>query len=306
MIEVLLQALVIGAACAGLGWLLSHANRRWSAGQSELVAAIEARLPQTQCGQCQYPGCHAYATAVAEGEAIDRCPPGGDVTQNALSQLLNRPLERVTQTSHGAESSEMPVQVARIREPECLGCTLCIKVCPVDAIIGAQGCLHGVLEDQCTGCELCLAACPVDCIDLLERSEDAQARRVPRTKALAEPLGCIRCGRCDDICPRNIPVRALWWSIRQNAHEPASLDPGAQDCIACGLCDTHCPSGISLAQPILRQAAQERAHESARQEAERALKLFDITSVRRDQEVRAAKARREQRLRRRRAGGDAS
>ncbi len=295
MILLLAQAVIIGGLCAGLGWLLSLAHKRWSPGQVALIEAIESKLPQTQCGQCQYPGCRAYAAALAEGEAIDLCPPGGESTLIALSNLLNRAAERLNASETLIDFSHTPAQVAQIREPECVGCTVCIGVCPVDAIIGAQGFMHGVLHDQCTGCELCVPACPVDCIDLLERPEGSFRRKALRAEPSLEPLGCIRCGRCDQVCPREIPVRDLWWSIRQGL-DTEPVGPGAEACIACGLCDASCPSGISLATPILQQATRDRERRELRRQAERASKLYDSTSQRRTQEITTAEARRRARL----------
>ncbi len=128
--------------------------------QPALIEAIDAALPQTQCGKCGHDGCRPYAEAIAEGEAINRCPPGGEATVLRLAELTDRdavPLEQPAQT---------PL-VARIREAECIGCTKCIQACPVDAILGAAKHMHTVIEAECTGCELCVAPCPVDCIDLL-------------------------------------------------------------------------------------------------------------------------------------------
>nr|WP_163503048.1 RnfABCDGE type electron transport complex subunit B [Halomonas socia] len=125
-----------------------------------LIDAIDAELPQTQCGKCGQPGCRPYAEAVANGEAINRCPPGGEHTVARLAALTGRP----------GVALEQPAQsplTAYIREDECIGCTKCIQACPVDAILGAAKQMHTVIVDQCTGCELCLAPCPVDCIDLL-------------------------------------------------------------------------------------------------------------------------------------------
>nr|WP_089713221.1 RnfABCDGE type electron transport complex subunit B [Halomonas daqiaonensis] len=125
-----------------------------------LIDAIDAELPQTQCGKCGQPGCRPYAEAVAAGEAINRCPPGGQRTVQRLAELTGRPALPL------AEPSQSPL-VAWIREAECIGCTKCIQACPVDAILGASKHMHTVIMDECTGCELCVAPCPVDCIDLL-------------------------------------------------------------------------------------------------------------------------------------------
>lgn len=137
----------------------------------QLVDAIDAWLPQTQCTQCGYPRCLDYARAVAKGEAdINQCPPGGEATINGLAGLLGRdpkPLDP-------AFGEHRPRTVVRIDEPRCIGCTLCIEACPVDAIVGAAKQMHTVIESECTGCELCLPPCPVDCIEVLPA-----ARREP-------------------------------------------------------------------------------------------------------------------------------
>lgn len=128
---------------------------------AELVARIEEALPQTQCTRCGYPDCHGYAQAIASGEAdIDRCPPGGSEGIRRLAALTGKP-ERPLNPDCGKEG---PRRVALIDEASCIGCTLCIKACPVDCIVGASQRMHTVLGEDCTGCELCLPACPVDCI----------------------------------------------------------------------------------------------------------------------------------------------
>lgn len=124
------------------------------------IAAIDALLPQTQCGKCGHPGCLPYAEGIAAGEAINKCPPGGTATIHALADLLEVPEIPLALPA-------TPAQVAVIREAECIGCTKCIQACPVDAIVGAAKLMHTVIGDECTGCELCIAPCPVDCIDLI-------------------------------------------------------------------------------------------------------------------------------------------
>ncbi len=126
-----------------------------------LIQRIDALLPQTQCGKCGHPGCKPYAEGIARGEAINKCPPGGDETIAALAQLLAVPVLQLD-TERGCA----PPQVAYIREAECIGCTKCIQACPVDAIVGAAKLMHTVIIDECTGCDLCVAPCPVDCIEM--------------------------------------------------------------------------------------------------------------------------------------------
>ncbi|WP_313058305.1 electron transport complex subunit RsxB [Pseudomonas rhodesiae] len=126
-----------------------------------LIQRIDALLPQTQCGKCGHPGCKPYAEGIAQGEAINKCPPGGQETIAGLAQLLNVPMLELD-TSRG----DGPAQIAFIREAECIGCTKCIQACPVDAIVGAAKLMHTVIIDECTGCDLCVAPCPVDCIEM--------------------------------------------------------------------------------------------------------------------------------------------
>lgn len=133
-----------------------------NSGREARIRAIDALLPQTQCRQCRYAGCRPYAEAIADGDAdIDRCPPGGDGTIAALANLLQRPIRPVN-PEHGVAKALQTV--VRIDETQCIGCTLCIAACPVDAIVGAGKRMHTVLEDECTGCDLCIEPCPVDCI----------------------------------------------------------------------------------------------------------------------------------------------
>jgi electron transport complex protein RnfB len=137
--------------------------------QKSLVDRINRLLPQTQCGQCGQAGCRPYARAIAHGEAINKCPPGGNETIVRLANLLNESLEPLDH-AHG---KLQPFAVAVIREDECIGCTKCIVACPVDAIIGGAKLMHSVIEVECTGCDLCLDPCPVDCIDMVVKAEQA-------------------------------------------------------------------------------------------------------------------------------------
>jgi electron transport complex protein RnfB len=136
----------------------------------DIVARIDALLPQTQCTRCGYAGCKPYAAAIAGGEAeINQCPPGGSATIASLAELLGRPVQALNPV-HGVET---PPRVAWIDESRCIGCARCLAPCPVDAIVGAPKYLHTVLAERCTGCELCLPPCPVDCIDMRPGPEPA-------------------------------------------------------------------------------------------------------------------------------------
>jgi electron transport complex protein RnfB len=130
---------------------------------SGLAARLHAALPQTQCTRCGYPDCAGYAQAIAAGEAeINQCPPGGTEGVERLARLTGRPALPL----NPANGLEAPRTVAVIDEAWCIGCTLCIKVCPTDAIVGSNKFMHTVVEPYCTGCELCVPVCPVDCISL--------------------------------------------------------------------------------------------------------------------------------------------
>jgi Na+-translocating ferredoxin:NAD+ oxidoreductase subunit B len=157
-----------------------------------LADQIDALLPQTQCTQCGYDGCQPYAQAIAAGQAaINQCPPGGDECIRALATLLHLPIKPLNK-QHGVNK---PFAIATIDENVCIGCTLCIKACPVDAIIGATKQMHTVISSECTGCELCLPPCPVDCIvmqpakhavaqpDLWRKRHQFRTYRLDRDKA---------------------------------------------------------------------------------------------------------------------------
>ena len=156
--------LAVFAVCllfALLGLLLGYAAQRFKVEGDPLAAKIDALLPQTQCGQCGYPGCRPYALAIARGQAdINQCPPGGEDGVKALADLLGVEAKPLS-AEHGVAQ---PKSLAVIDETTCIGCALCLQACPVDAILGAPKLMHTVIAAECTGCELCVAPCPVDCI----------------------------------------------------------------------------------------------------------------------------------------------
>jgi electron transport complex protein RnfB len=135
-----------------------------------LADQIEDLLPQTQCTKCGYPACRPYAEAIARGEAdINRCPPGGIEGVERLARVTGRPVIPI----NPANGIERPRPVAFIDESLCIGCTLCIQACPVDAIVGAAKQMHTIVPSLCTGCDLCVPPCPVDCISMLPVTGDA-------------------------------------------------------------------------------------------------------------------------------------
>lgn len=146
------------------GAILGFAAVRFKVEGNPIVEQIDNILPQTQCGQCGYPGCKPYAQAIVDGDAINKCPPGGQTTINALADLLDIEAPQLD-AEHGVASDIK--KVAFIREAECIGCTKCIQACPTDAILGAAKQMHTVIADECTGCDLCVDPCPVDCIDMI-------------------------------------------------------------------------------------------------------------------------------------------
>ena len=153
-----LLVMAIGAVI--LGAALGYASVKFKVEGDPLVEKIDAILPQTQCGQCGYPGCRPYAEAIAKSEAeINLCPPGGMEGVRRLADLLGREVKPL-------DAEEKPKAVAFIDEATCIGCTLCIQACPVDAIVGAAKQMHTIVAPLCTGCELCLPPCPVECITM--------------------------------------------------------------------------------------------------------------------------------------------
>ncbi|MGY8905559.1 MAG: RnfABCDGE type electron transport complex subunit B [Burkholderiales bacterium] len=133
-----------------------------------LVERLHAALPQTQCTRCGYPDCAAYAQAMAQDQApINQCPPGGAEGIRRLAVLTGQPVRPL----NPANGEEAPRQMMWIDEAWCIGCTLCIKACPTDAIVGSSKHMHTIIEAYCTGCALCLPVCPVDCIKLENASQ---------------------------------------------------------------------------------------------------------------------------------------
>ena len=161
MTPVWIATLTIALIALLAGLVLSYASARLPASDDDLVEQVNKMLPQTQCGQCGYPGCRPYAQAIVNDDvAINLCPPGGNDTVLRLAELLSKESQPLATAAPEGRS------VAIIDEELCIGCTHCRKACPVDAIVGAHHLMHTVIESECTGCELCIAPCPVDCISL--------------------------------------------------------------------------------------------------------------------------------------------
>lgn len=187
MLAAVISISLLGALFGlGLGW----AALRFRPDTDPVVEQINAILPQTQCGQCNYPGCRPYAEAIAAGEApINQCPPGGEAGIRALADLLGQ--EPIPLNPENGQ--EAPKTVAVIDETICIGCTLCIQACPVDAILGAAKQMHTVIESECTGCDLCLPPCPVDCIEMVVRQPGPAEWTWPRPDATgsSQPAGAL-------------------------------------------------------------------------------------------------------------------
>lgn len=173
---------------------------------ADLIRRLDALLPQTQCRQCGYAGCLPYAEAIAGGRAdIDQCPPGGDAGARALAAVMGLPAKAVD-PRFGASK---PPSLAVIDEKVCIGCTLCIQACPVDAIVGAAKLMHTVIAADCTGCELCVPPCPVDCIRIVPTGTcaDTEQRRLAADRARARyqrRQARLRSGTDESTAPRAV------------------------------------------------------------------------------------------------------
>jgi electron transport complex protein RnfB len=178
--------LAFAALALVFGLVLGYSSIRFRVEGDPIADQVDNVLPQTQCGQCGFPGCRPYAEAIASGEAdINKCAPGGEATVIALADLLGRdpvPLE--------AGADKVP-SVAIVDEKECIGCTLCLQACPVDAILGAAKSMHQVIRSECTGCELCMQPCPVECIHMVPLTPDIRTWKWPfpsnKAPAIAKP-----------------------------------------------------------------------------------------------------------------------
>jgi Na+-translocating ferredoxin:NAD+ oxidoreductase subunit B len=176
--------LTLTLLAAAFGVVLGYASIRFKVEGDPLVDKIDKILPQTQCGQCGFPGCKPYAKAIAGGEAeINQCPPGGEEGVVKLAELLGREVIPLNAENGVAKTVKT---LALIDEAVCIGCTKCIQACPVDAIVGAANQMHTVIESHCTGCELCLPPCPVDCITMEPVADTVKTWRWPQPPSQQE------------------------------------------------------------------------------------------------------------------------
>lgn len=180
----LIAVITLLAISVVFGLILGFAAVRFKVESDPVVDKIDALLPQTQCGQCTYPGCRPYAEAIANGEAeINQCPPGGEATIVALADLLGRDTLPLN-PENGEVKQEKTVVI--IDEEICIGCTLCIQACPVDAILGAAKQMHTIIVENCTGCDLCIPPCPVDCIYIVPEKKTTNDWQWPNPAELEE------------------------------------------------------------------------------------------------------------------------
>ncbi len=172
--------IIISLVSLAFGLIVMWVSKKFKVEGNPIVEQINAILPQTQCGQCTYPGCKPYAEAIANGEAqINQCPPGGEEGVKKLAELLD--VEVLELNPENGETKEVDM-VVEIVEKDCIGCTKCIQVCPVDAIVGAAKHMHTIIIDACTGCDLCIPACPVDCIISIEAPIPKFIQRLEKPK----------------------------------------------------------------------------------------------------------------------------
>ena len=249
--------LIVTGLVAFTALSLVTARRYLDPNGNEVVKELNRLLPQTQCAQCGYPGCRPYAEAMADGAPVTLCPPGGDRTAEKLAEKLGRSLEQ-------NKVKQPELAIAKIIESECIGCTLCITACPVDAIVGARNQIHTVLNEICTGCELCIPPCPVDCIDL-ESQPKTEYPTFPE-----EPMACINCGFCIATCPKDLQPHLLY---RYRRDSDIADGFRIDDCIECRRCDQVCPSMIPLTDNF-------RVTKQVRAELEKARAAAQINEVR--------------------------
>jgi electron transport complex protein RnfB len=233
------------------------------AAPAELAARIEDALPQTQCTKCGYSGCRPYALAIAAGTAnYNQCPPGGQEGVERLARVLGKPVIPLN-LEHGVERAR---PVARIDESLCIGCTLCMQACPVDAIVGAPKLMHTVIEALCTGCDLCVPPCPVDCIEMIpvtgaktgwqawsqQQADAARARHEQRLAREARELAQAEARASERAAARRAALAAQPAAADAPQPGPGTPPPGAAP-------DPQQASKQAVIQAALERARQKKA-----------------------------------------------
>ena len=299
---------LLATVLVGFALLYRFLQRHYPEDHDTLIEAVDALLPQTQCAQCNYPGCRPYAQAIVDdGAALNLCPPGGAELHEQLITLMGDELA-------GSAPQQTGNVIAVIDESECIGCALCLPPCPVDAIVGAANKMHTVVSQDCTGCELCVPACPVDCISLVPVAAPVQQRRRRRRPKRQAPLpqtttppatpiptpmprACINCGQCNPVCPVELPAQGLLQSVQQGRLDFA-VTQQLMSCVECALCDQACPSDIPMADLFANAKWQHQQALDDDATRHRFKQRFDAHQERLMQAAQQANQRRRERLQR--------
>ncbi|MGD9265391.1 MAG: electron transport complex subunit RsxB [Lysobacterales bacterium] len=271
MIPVLYLTLLVMLSGLALAW----ATRHFQAPGDAISDMVNAVLPQTQCGRCGFHGCRPYADALALKQAdVNRCPPGADTGIRALADLLGRPSKPLD-----LEIATTTPTVVVIDEQRCIGCTLCIQACPVDAIVGASKLMHTVIESECTGCNRCLPPCPVDCIEIVSGPRYTQPVSASGRDLAPAQSPCIRCGDCASACPEDLAPHELYKLVANGRIETAG-ETSLDACTECGECNAACPSQIPLFEWLRYGKAELGKARLERLATERAGRRFEARDAR--------------------------
>lgn len=261
--------------CTILVWCSKILTKFFATSNEIVIARIEDLLPQTQCGQCDYAGCRPYAEAVAEGDAINKCVPGGQQVIDSLVSLLgcgaSTPIVPINDADY------IPVK-AHISEAECIGCNKCVPPCPVDAIIGSPKNVYTVIDSECTGCGLCISACPVDCIALLPLAYEQQPEPA-EIPVVNSNNACISCNFCAEVCPAQLYPQKLYAFANDMAWHKL-YDQQLLNCIECGACSRVCPSEIPLDTIFKQSKKMVLATKQDKEIAKHAKERYEFRKVR--------------------------